>query len=87
MKIRDTVGHYSQKKELLRFETDLEKEFHKLISKIRYGEEIVVQTDVTNNDQKRAVIKAINKSALYNNIEITKRWSRDKSSITIKVEE
>lgn len=87
MKVLNQIGHYSFQKESLKFETELDKMFHKIISNIRYGEEVKVPVVVKDNQEKKLVIKAINKSALYNNIDISKRWSKDKTSITISVEE
>lgn len=87
MKVLNQIGHYSFQKENIKFETDLDKMFHKIISNIRYGEEIEVPVVVKNNQEKKAIIKSINKSALYNNIDISKRWSKDKTAITISVEE
>lgn len=87
MRVLNQIGHYSFQKENIKFETDLDKMFHKIISNIRYGEEIKVPVVVKNNQEKKTVIKAINKSALYNNIDISKRWSKDKQAITISVEE
>jgi hypothetical protein len=60
--------------------------FHKIISSIRYGEKIEVPVAVKNNQEKKDVIKSINKSALYNNIDVSKRWSKDKTKITLTVE-
>lgn len=86
MQVLNKIGHYSFQKEKIKFETDLDKMFHKIISNIRYGEQIKIPVTIQNNREKEAVIKAINKSALYNNIDISKRWSKDKSVITISVE-
>jgi phosphoribosylformylglycinamidine (FGAM) synthase PurS component len=86
MKVLNQIGHYSFQKENIRFETDLDKMFHKIISSIRYGEKIEVPVAVKNNQEKKDVIKSINKSALYNNIDVSKRWSKDKTKITLTVE-
>jgi phosphoribosylformylglycinamidine (FGAM) synthase PurS component len=86
MKVLNQIGHYSFQKESIRFETDLDKMFHKIISSIRYGEKIEVPVAVKNNQEKKDVIKSINKSALYNNIDVSKRWSKDKTKITLTVE-
>ena len=86
MKVLNQIGHYSFQKEKIRFETDLDKMFHKIISNIRYGEKIEVPVAVKNNQEKKDVIKSINKSALYNNIDVSKRWSKDKTKITLTVE-
>jgi phosphoribosylformylglycinamidine (FGAM) synthase PurS component len=86
MKVLNQIGHYSFQKENIKFETDLDKMFHKIISSIRYGEKIEVPVAVKNNQEKKDVIKSINKSALYNNIDVSKRWSKDKTKITLTVE-
>ena len=86
MKILNRIGHYSFQKENIKFETDLDKIFHKVISNMRYGEKIEVRVSVKNNEEKKEVIKSINKSALYNNIDVSKRWSKDKTKITLTVE-
>lgn len=70
-------------KEKLRFETDLEIYLHKLISSLRYGEEIVV--DVTDNPS--LFIYAAKKSAYYNCMEDVKiLLTKDKKKLTIKME-
>lgn len=87
MKTRDIIGHYSFKKEQIKFETDLQKMFHKIISGMRFGDEITVPIVVTSNKEMKEVINAINQSATYNNMELHKRWAKDKKSITIRVED
>jgi hypothetical protein len=86
MRTRDVIGHYSYQKEQIKFETDIEKKFHKIISGMRFGDQIKVEIVVTSNAEKKEVIRAINQSALYNNIDLHKRWSKDKTYITLIVE-
>lgn len=80
------VERYNAKKESIRFETDLEKKFHKIISGMRYGERIDVEVDISSPEKKKEVVKAIEKSISYNCAEISHRVSTDKKTITLSAE-
>lgn len=80
------IGHFSEKKEKIRFVTDLEKKFHKIISGMRYGQSIDIETDVKTDEEQLEVFKAVKKSAFYNNIDIKHRWAADRTYITLTVD-
>jgi hypothetical protein len=86
MQVVNKIGHFSEKKEKLRFETDLEKSIHKTVSNIRYGEKIEIPVLSATIEGVREVIKIIENSAFYNNIHIQKKMSKDKTFVTIKVD-
>lgn len=70
----------------MKFETEIDKTYHKIVSGLRYGEQVEVPTSIKSKDDEKEIVKAIAKSALYNNITLHHRWSKDKKFITIKVE-
>jgi phosphoribosylformylglycinamidine (FGAM) synthase PurS component len=80
------IGHFSQKKVNLRFETEMEKMFHKVISAMRFGEKVEIDVDGTNENVKKDALSAIKKSCLYNNVEVYYRWSKDKTKIILIIE-
>lgn len=86
MKIRNQVGHYNAKKENIRFETDVEKRFHKIVSGMRYGEKLEIPVDASTPEKKKEIVNAIQKSALYNCVEIKYRVSNDKTFVVLAVE-
>lgn len=70
-------------KEKLRFETELEIYLHKVISSMRYGEEI----DLEIEDEPSLYVYAAKKSAYYNCISDLKAVvSKDKTKIKIYIE-
>ena len=70
-------------KEKLRFENELEVYLHKIISSLRYGDEI----DLEVKDNPALYIYAAKKSAYYNCISDLKIvLSKDKKSLKIYVE-
>jgi hypothetical protein len=86
MQVVNKIGHFSEKKEKIRFETSLEKEIHKMVSNIRYGEKIEIPVLSATMDGVKEVIKIIENSAFYNNINLHKKMAKDMSFITIKVD-
>ena len=42
-----------------RFETDIEKAMHKVVSSLRYSEEIKLSTESLNEDEEKAMVKAL----------------------------
>lgn len=80
------VELYVHKKVGLKFETDLEKMFHKIISGMRIGKKVTVEIDGSKEEDRKLIIKAINKSCLYNNVEIRKEWSKKKDKITLLID-
>lgn len=69
--------------EKMRFTSEIERSIHKKISSIRYGECISIETFVKTEEDKKAIKKAIDKSASYNNLEIRTKWSKDLSYIQV----
>lgn len=70
-------------REKIRFETELEITVHKIVSSLRYGEEIVI--DVTDNPA--LFVYAAKKSAYYNCMDDAKiLLTKDKKKLTIKME-
>jgi phosphoribosylformylglycinamidine (FGAM) synthase PurS component len=86
MKAQNISANYHIQKETIKFETELDKKFHKIISAIRFGQRIDVPVMAKTEQDKKDVMKAIRKSALYNNIDMTNRWSKDFTYITLIVE-
>ena len=84
MKIRNSVGHYNARKEAIRFETDIEKQYHKQISGLRYGQLIKIEMADVEEQKQKEIIKAIEKSAFYNCIQLVVRWSKDKTHLLVK---
>lgn len=76
----------SSNREKLRFETDLEKKFHKIVSAMNYGDAIRVETEVSSKEDEEAIIKAIKKSEMYNCMNLSYRFDKEKASILITVE-
>lgn len=77
------VSRKKWNRETIKFETDLEKAAHKVISSIRFGEKIQIE----NNDYNwKEFENAYRKSAFYNCIDIHCRWSNDKKILTISCE-
>lgn len=69
--------------EKMRFSSEIERRIHKKLSSIRYGECITIETVVKTDEDKKAIKKAIDKSASYNNLEIRTKWSKDFSYIEV----
>lgn len=85
MKIRNSVGHYNARKEAIRFETDIEKQYHKQISGLRYGQLIKIEMINVEEQKQKEIMKAIEKSGFYNCMELVVRWSKDKTHLLVKV--
>jgi hypothetical protein len=68
-----------------RFETEIEKRMHKVVSSMRYGEKITISTHSMTEDEEKAVTKALNKSAKFNCIELKIQKAREKEAINISV--
>lgn len=86
MKIRNQVGHYSDKKAKIKFETDVEKQVHKLISAMRFMETVTIPTNPNSKDDRDMVVNAVRKSAFYNCMEVTMRWHKKKDFLSISAE-
>jgi|LakMenE18May11ns_1017448.scaffolds.fasta_scaffold8619175_1 hypothetical protein len=68
-----------------RFETEIEKRMHKVVSSLKYGEKITISTNSMSQDEEKALTKALNKSAKFNCIELKIQKAREKDSINISV--
>ena len=68
-----------------RFETEIEKKMHKVVSSLRYGEKITISTNSMTEDEEKAVTKALSKSAKYNCIQLKIQKTRQERSINISV--
>ena len=66
-----------------RFETDIEKAMHKIVSSLRYSEEIKLSTESLNVDEEKAMVKALKKSAKFNCISLRILKQRDQPAIKI----
>jgi hypothetical protein len=71
-------------REKLKFDTVLEKEMHKVISSINYGQKVNIKKAKCFSHKE--VENAIKKSAFYNCMDITIRWEADKESINVGVD-
>jgi hypothetical protein len=78
----NNLGFNSQ---IPRFETEIEKKMHKVVSSLRYGEKITISTNSMSQDEEKAVTKALNKSAKYNCIQLKIQKTRQENSISICV--
>lgn len=66
-----------------RFETDIEKAMHKIVSSLRYSEEVKLSTESLNEDEEKAMVKALRKSAKFNCISLRILKQRDQPAIKI----
>ena len=66
-----------------RFETDIEKAMHKVVSSLRYWEEVKLSTESLNADEEKEMVKALRKSAKFNCIDLKILKQRDQSAIKI----
>ena len=71
--------------EIPTFDTDIEKAMHKIVSTIRYNEKIELSTEILTVLEEKAMIKALQKSAKWNCIELKIQKVREKSLIRINV--
>lgn len=71
--------------EIPTFDTDIEKTMHKIVSTIRYNEKIELSTEILTVLEEKAMIKALQKSAKWNCIELKIQKVREKSLIRINV--
>jgi hypothetical protein len=78
----NNLGFNSQ---IPRFETEIEKKMHKVVSSLKYGEKITISTNSMTEDEEKAVTKALSKSAKFNCIELKIQKARDKQAINISV--
>lgn len=53
-----------------KFETDVEKAMHKIVSSMRYWEIVQLSTESLNDNQEKEMIKALRKSAKFNCIDL-----------------
>ena len=67
------------------FSTDIEKKMHKVVSGIRYGQNIELTTEFMSVDEEKTMVKALKKSAKWNCIELKTQKVREKNSIRINV--
>lgn len=68
------------------FETDLEKKVHRLVSKMTFFETIQIPFDIVDGIKREDLMKAVNKSARYNCMEISKKWTKDKKFLNVTAE-
>jgi len=66
-----------------RFETDIEKAMHKIVSSLHYWETVKLPTDSLTEDEEKAMVKALRKSAKFNCIDLKIQKMRDQESIKI----
>jgi hypothetical protein len=78
----NNLGFNSQ---IPRFETEIEKKMHKVVSSLRYGEKITISTSSMSQDEEKALTKALSKSAKYNCIQLKIQKTRQENSINISV--
>lgn len=78
----NNLGFNSQ---IPRFETEIEKKMHKVVSSLRYGEKITISTNSMSQDEEKALTKALTKSAKFNCIELKIQKARQERSINISV--
>ena len=76
----------SRNRENLRFETALEKHYHKVISSLTFGEAVRIETKISSKEDEEFVIKAIKKSAKYNHMDVSYKFDKEKTSVLIIVE-
>ena len=78
----NNLGFNSQ---IPRFETEIEKKMHKVVSSLRYGEKITISTNSMSQEEEKALTKALTKSAKFNCIELKIQKTRQENSINIWV--
>lgn len=69
--------------ESIKVTVDFEKEIHKKISNMRYGETFTIETVSKTNECKKAIQKSIQKSAKYNCMTLNLRWSPIKNEVKV----
>jgi hypothetical protein len=66
-----------------KFETDVEKAMHKIVSSLHYWETVKLSTESLTVDEEKAMVKALKKSAKFNCIDLKVQKMRDQQSIKI----
>ena len=66
-----------------KFETDIEKAMHKIVSSLHYWETVKLSTESLSLDEEKAMVKALRKSAKFNCIDLKILKQRDQSAIKI----
>lgn len=68
------------------FNTDLEKEIHRKVSAMRYGDTVEISNPFMGVNDKVTIMSAIKKSARYNCMELRIRWDKNDELVSIYVE-
>jgi len=66
------------------FNTDIEKKMHKIVSSLRYGQEIKLSTDSITEEEEKQMVKALRKSAKFNCIDLKIIKQRNQALIKIQ---
>lgn len=69
--------------EKLKVTLDFEKEIHKKISNMRYGESFTIETFSKTDECQKAIQKAIQKSVKYNCMIVNLRWAPGKKEVKV----
>lgn len=69
--------------EKFRFSTDFEKDIHKKISSMKYGDCFTMETVLKTKEERKALSKAIIKSASYNCMVVRLHWLKDTNNLKI----
>ena len=72
--------------EKIRFETDVEKKYHKLISSMHSGETLEIKVGKTTPESRKEIKTAIKKSAVYNGITVKASWIKEDTVIKVSHE-
>ena len=68
------------------FNTKLEKEIHRKVSAMRYGDTVEIPKPFMDVDDKKTIMVALKKSARYNCMDLKIRWGKNDSFVSIYVE-
>jgi uncharacterized protein with PIN domain len=66
-----------------KFETDIEKAMHKIVSSLHYWETVKLSTESLTTDEEKEMVKALRKSAKFNCIDLKIQKAREQQLIRV----
>ena len=66
-----------------KFETDVEKAMHKIVSSMRYWEIVQLSTESLTVDEEKEMVKALKKSAKFNCIDLKIQKAREQQILRV----
>lgn len=71
---------------LIKFDTPLSKEVHKIVSSLRYHEMYPFDASTFDSAMKEELVNLVKLSAYYNNMDVGCKWAKNKTVLNITVE-